>query len=218
MVFPIVFAPQSDLTSLLHFRVDDPATPGRLLSIRPTDSSYNRKTIFDYYYRYDVDGKAYEGHSYAPFGQSDEGRNVLIRYVPGRPALSRLDGMRAAPFPVWTALLAALFPALGLVFLRLANKRFVRNLHLVRHGVLTTARLGRREPTTTTINDRRVYRIYFRFKTPDGCEHESFVETSVTDHIEDQRDEALVYEPGRPSMAVLLDTLPAEVKRLIVPD
>ncbi len=217
MVFPIIFAPQSDVTSLLHFRDDDPATPGRVLTILPTNSGYNRQTMFDYHYRYEVDGKVYEGHSYAPFGQSDAGRHVLIRYVPDRPALSRLDGMRAAPFPVWTALLSTIFPALGLLFLHFANKRFARNLHLVRHGVLTTGRLGRREPTTMTINDRRVYRIYFTFKTPDGHEHESFVETSVTEHIEDQRDEALVYEPGRPAMAVLLDTLPAQVKRLITP-
>ena len=67
-------------------------------------------------------------------------------------------------------------------------------------------------------NDRRVYRISFRFKTSDGHEYESFVETSITDHIEDQRDEPLVYEASRPSMAVLLDTLPPQVKRLIAPD
>ena len=215
-----IFAAQADLASLLHLRESDPVTVGKVIHVLPTRSSVGWKRskaerVFDYHYRYMVKGNAYEGHSYATFGHAAEGGNVLVKYAPGKPSLSRIDGMRAAPFALGVVALTGAFPAFGLLILYFSIKRFARNLHLVQHGVVTTGRVGRTEATSTTINKQRVFRVFFRFKTADGSEHESFVETHELDRLQDERDEPLVYDPGHPHRAVLLDTLSPKVRQML---
>ena len=215
-----IFAAQTDITSLIYFRESDPVTVGRVTRVVPTGNSEGWKRtkserVFAYHYRYMASGNVYEGHSYALFGHAAQGGNVLVKYSLEKPSLSRIDGMQAAPFAPGVVALTGAFPAFGLLILYFSTKKFARNLHLVQHGIVTTGRVGRKEATSTTINKQRVYRVFFRFKTADGSEYELFAETHELDRLRDERDEPLVYDPGHPRTAVLLDTLSPKVRHML---
>jgi hypothetical protein len=216
-IFPVVFGAQSDFTSPLRFSDSDPAVPGRLIARVATGASSNKQRIYDYHYQYVVDGQALEGHSFDTLESREPGDDVLVQYVSGKPSLSRIAGMRAAPFGWWVALMTAIFPALGLGMLYYTIKRYRTNLHLVTNGIVATGTVTRKEATSTTINKQRVFKVFFRFKASDGREHEASVHSHQPHNLGDELHEPLVYDPADPARAVLLDTLPAKVRQQLAP-
>jgi hypothetical protein len=212
-IFPVVFGANSDLTSLIHFRDSDPTVPGILVDERSSGASSNRKEIFEYRYRYTVGATAYEGRSYSGDSTAEAGQPVLVQYVPGKPGLSRIQGMRAKTFEWYVAVFAMVFPAIGFGMLYFSYLRFARHLHLLRFGLVAMGSVTRKTATSTQINDQVVYQVFFKFKDGQGIEHEACVSSHQVDELGDEKREPLLYDPANPSCAVLLDALPPEVRR-----
>ena len=87
------------------------------------------------------------------------------------------------------------------------NKGIKAN-RLLALGEQTTGRLKSKEKTNTKVNKKPVYKLTFEFNTLEGMTYETMVKTHETGKLEDQTEEPLLYEPMRPSYAVMLDDLP----------
>lgn len=210
-----VFASASDFRSAFVFSDSDPRTTGELIARHATHSSANKRRIHEYVYHYQVDGRRYEGRSFDTDNGAAAGAAVTVQYAARDPASSRLEGMGLAPFGMHVALLVAVFPAIGLGMLYFAVRRYRKYSYLVQHGVLTTGKVVRKEPTNTKINQQTVYRVFFQYKSGDGVLREAWVSTHQTDRLGDERQEPLVYDPERPDEAVLLDAMPPRIRQLL---
>jgi hypothetical protein len=208
----LVFASKSDFTSVFLFRSDDPMVAGQLIDKSPSSAMVNKRRIYQYHYRYQLGAARYEGLSFELENGSSAGSPVLVQYAAGNPARSRIAGMRLAPFGMSTALMVAIFPAIGLVMLFFAGTRYRRYLYLVRFGVLTTGKVVRKTATSTRINQKTVYEVYFRYQSADGVEREACISTHLTEKLGDEAREPLVYDAARPGRAVLLDTMPPSIR------
>jgi hypothetical protein len=159
-------------------------------------------------YRFQVQDKVVEGTSYTRGAGPKEGARRKVEYRPDQPEISRLQGMRHMPFPAagWTV---ALFPLAGWILLVRNWLASSRQIELLRRGRIGQARLVSKEPTSTRVNKQRVYRLTFEFTTQEGETAKVTTRTHQSEHLEDQQDEPLLYDPQAPWRACLLDAMPS---------
>lgn len=214
-IFVVVFGSSTDFQSAFRMSDTDPLVPGILIGTERTGSSVNKQRIYDHHYRYHVGTNVYEGHAFAQNKGLTPDSPVIVQYAAGNPSVSRIQGMRKAPFGLHVMFFVAIFPTVGLVFLIGAVRQYKKHAHLVRHGVLSTGKVVRKVPTSTRINQKTVYEVFFRFKSHDGVEHEACVSSHQHENLGDEAREPLVYDADKPSQAVLLDSLPAPIRQLL---
>jgi flagellar basal body rod protein FlgC len=68
--------------------------------------------------------------------------------------------------------------------------------------------LKSKEPTSTRVNNRPVYKLTFEFRADDGGIYEVVSKTHLPHLLEDEAEEQLVYDPRHPAHAVMMDNLP----------
>ncbi len=210
-----IFASASDFSSAFIFSSHNPRVEGALIAKGASSASSNKRRIYEYAYRYQVGASTFEGTSFDTDNGAVPGSPVTVQYLARNPATSRLEGMDKAPFGLHVALAVAIFPAAGLVMLGRAIRRYRKYRYLVQHGVLTTGKVVRKEPTITKINGKLVYDVYFRYRSADGVVREACVSTHQTDNLGDEAQEPLVYDAALPDQAVLLDAMPPAIRRLV---
>ena len=69
----------------------------------------------------------------------------------------------------------------------------------------TTGVLKAKRATNTTVNNRRVFELTFAFTARDGRQSEAKARTSITERLQDEREEPLLYNPEKPEDAIMLD-------------
>ncbi|HEU4778168.1 MAG TPA: DUF3592 domain-containing protein [Telluria sp.] len=210
-----VFGSASDLTSSFVFSDHNPRAQGRLIAKVASSASSNRRRIYEYVYRYEVNAIAFTGTSFDIDNGALPGSPVTVQHLAHDPATSRLEGMKKAPFGLHVALLVSIFPLVGLVMLYFGARRYRTYRYLVEHGVLTTGKVVRKEPTSTKINEQTVYDVFFQYRSSDGVLREACVSTHKSDNLGDEAQEPLVYDAARPDQAVLLDAMPPAIRRLV---
>ncbi|MEO6303350.1 MAG: DUF3592 domain-containing protein [Bacteroidia bacterium] len=214
-IFPIVFGVSADFRSAFTFKENDPAVKGTITSMIETNNKENKRRIYDYAYQYQLNNKVYTGHSFSRSESLVEGDSVLVQYVDKEPELSRIQGMRAAPFSFIVVPFTCIFPIIGFVFLLISIKRGKKNIYLVQNGILTTGKVIRKEPTNTKINKQTVYKVFFQYRSKDGNMQEAFVRSHKIQNLGDESEEPLVYDSQNPGEAVLLDALPKKIRTLL---
>ena len=183
-------------------------TSGRVTSVKETGASENKTRVWANHYEYSVVGQRFEGVSYSTGSRVSEGDPVVVQYRTGNPSQSRIEGMRRKMFGSG-ALFVIIFPAIGLVVLAFATRAGLRRARLLKEGILTAGKLVSKQPTNTRVNRRMVWELTFAFTTYDGQAAEAKARTSMTERLEDEEYEPLLYDPLKPSVAYLLDEVPA---------
>ncbi len=214
LIFVWVFTLNSDLTSWYRFRGPLETADGTVLHSKKTSFSVGGSDDSDgtpvYSIRYSFTGpgtEEYQNVSYVPGRELEEGRKVVVEYPKGDPETSRIRGMRSSPMGLF-GLMPVIFPLLGVWFMITGLRKGVRANRLLTIGEQATGRLKSKVATGTRINDRTVYKLTFEFTTPDGTTHEAVGKTHTPEKLEDEAEEPLLYDPLRPSYAVMLDALP----------
>ena len=146
------FLLNTDLTSWARFR-------GPLTSIRGTATACEKTgasegggqgergtSIYATRYRFDEGGGTREAVSYAKGRCAEPGAEVVVEHPPGRPEVSRIEGMRRAVFGPEVALIL-IFPLAGVVFVVVTLRIGWRELRLLRRGKLAPAAVVADEPT-----------------------------------------------------------------------
>ena len=205
----------TDFKSAFSFSDNDPVVSGVILNKKETNSSENKHRIYDYEFEYSVNGKTYTGNSFSTASDPKTGDTVIVQYNAKQNQLSRIQGMRTAPFDIWIVPFTCIFPLIGLIFVILSIKKAQKNIYLVQNGILITGKVIRKEPTNTKINKQTVYKVFFQYKAQDGNLQEAFIKTHITHNLGDEEKEPLVYDSQNPSSAVLLDSLPKKIRELL---
>ena len=87
-------------------------------------------------------------------------------------------------------------------------RRGRKAVRLLVSGHQASGVLKSKEATSTQINKRTVYKLTFEFTDDVGQTHEAVAKTHEPEHLQDDDQEPLVYDPLRPAYATMLDHLP----------
>lgn len=214
-VMALVFGASADLKSPFYFSDSDPTVTGTLLGKVGTNASENKSRIFEYHYRYTVAGQSFEGRSFAHDNYASPGDPADVQYATADPGKSRLFGQRLAPFDWPVLVMSLLFPGIGTAILTFKFKKYRKHLYLLRYGTLTTAKVTRKVATRARVNGAPVYNVTFQFHASDGMMYEATNTCLDSSCLGDEEREPLVYDINDPSKAVLLDTLPSEIREML---
>jgi transcriptional antiterminator Rof (Rho-off) len=207
MIFFWVFALNGDF-SFITFRGAHETVDGRVTSVNNTGASVNRVNVKANHYEYSVAGTLLSGTSYSNGERVSPGESVTVEYDEDHPSRSRIEGMRRAMFGPGVAMVS-LFPLIGLLMLIPATLTGMKRNRLLREGIFTTGKLISKEPTNVTINHRPLFELRFEFTARDGRRFEAKARTTDTRRLEDEAQEALLYDPNDPSRAYVIDEAPA---------
>jgi hypothetical protein len=209
MIFVWVFGPRH-LPLYAYAWAGPPASvEGIVVESRSTNVSENERPVYEMAYSFVApDGSEHRGVSYATGHSVSAGSEVTVEYVPRRPEVSRIRGMRRNLMPEWVIFFVAIFPGIGLAFVLSTLTLGVKANRLLSHGQLASGLLTAKEPTNTSINNRTVYKLIFDFEAADGRRYQATARTHEPERLEDQRREPLLYDVPNPTYSVMLDSLP----------
>lgn len=222
-IFGWIFASNADVSSLIYFRGEVLSVAGTVTGVEKTNFSVgggsrggrsrgNSKPIYEVRYRYtptaDIprEGKSYFIHS-SMSTTPDVKPDVVVEYPADRPDISRIKGMRRKPFHGALALIAAV-PIIGLLMGLRGLQCGLVNCGLLRRGRPALGRLIHKRKTGASVNKQRVWALTFEYQDDNGQMNETVVKTHQKELLTDEASERLLYDPGHPSRAVLLDSLP----------
>ncbi len=189
--------------------LDDTATVnGRVLGWSEAPVEVNEQPVIGTHFEYAVDGVLYEGISFAVDRAPEPESRVTVVYAVGDPRASRIDGMMAGPMPLWVIGLLLIFPGVGFVFAVRTFRQGGREVRALRHGRPARATATDHRPTGTTINEVPEIAVTFSYTDHLGGRHSVTSKTLEPEDLLDEAEEALLYLPERPGVAVLLDSKP----------
>ena len=208
LVFFWALFPAAEMVSLMVFRGERETAPGTVVECKETNSKENETRVYAIHYAFTAsDGVERRGVSYATGERRLAGSAVTVEYPKGRPSASRIQGFRRSTFSVWASFVA-IFPLVGLAFILVGLRRGIKANRLLAHGKLGHGVLKDKQPTSVTVNNRRVCKLVFEFRADDGRTYETTVKTHETRPLEDEAQERLLYDPWDPNYVTMLDYLP----------
>jgi hypothetical protein len=206
-----LFAANADLSGVL-VRGQLTRTTGTVVRVTDTHASEGKVAVQRVEYVFRVAGSGERrGTSYVTGAAPRTGESVVVEYPAGRPRLSRIEGMRRSMFGPG-ALVALVFPLVGLVLAGFGVRHGMRRVRLLEHGSFALATLKSTAETNVRVNKRPVIAMCFEFTDLSGQRHEVVERTTDTAKLSDDRREAMLYDPERPSRAVVADSLPESVR------
>lgn len=218
MIFFWIFAMNADVPSLWQFNGEAVRAPGQVTGSHKTSftvggSKHRRgKPVYANEYVFiAADGAEFSGVSYATNISMNPGRAVQVEHPVGRPDLSRIVGMRRAVLSGWAGLVA-LLPAAGLALIVAGFRKGGRNADLLENGRLAWGTMISKEATNARVNKQPVFKLTFEFTAENRRAYHVVTKTHVTEELEDEDHELILYEPRDPNTAVVADSLPAGIR------
>jgi len=216
---------QADWSSLVYFRNGLERTTGRISGNFetgnfegsrphhvPRGSQLARRYLraieaFEYEYS-GPSGERLTGVSYGSGCRFSVGDEVTVEYRKTRPTMSRIEGLRAAPFPPWVAVYL-LVPLSGLVLIVGGLRWNVRIRGLLFDGETVVGRLVERVRTNLRMGQKVVYRATYDFEDTRGRARRTRVR-ALDQHCREESTH-LLYDPMRPNRSCLVASLPCPV-------
>ncbi len=192
------------------------------MGFEETSASENDTRVFSTSYEFSLpssdssgaearESNKFSGISFGTGIYYEKGESVTIEYSKDNPKISRIKGLRRSTFGP-EVLFVVIFPFVGACFLFFGLKKGLQANSLFSIGRLSKGVLQSKRPTNTQINDQTVYELIFSFTGDDGRAYSVSTRTHEPELLEDDGEESLLYSPGNPSNAVMLDSLPGSPK------
>ncbi|CAA6802736.1 MAG: DUF3592 domain-containing protein [uncultured Aureispira sp.] len=211
MVFVLIFVGQSDAIHWFSMDGEWKETEGLLLEINDGNGFVNDEPIYEYVFTYSANGQSFTGKSNGLFRGEEENTLIQIEYKAENPIRSRILGMRSEVFPGWVVFIVLIFPIMGLVFLILGLKENKKALSLLINGSFTRGKMLHYEATNTRINHQTVYAYKFEFQASNKM-YTAECKTHLTDKIEDEETEKILYSKADPRLNLVYDAMGAAPK------
>ncbi|MBR9921180.1 MAG: DUF3592 domain-containing protein [Bacteroidetes bacterium] len=209
MIFVWVFGFNSFVRLIGKPMGEEATVKGEVQEVDYTAASENGQNIYRYTYTYIHDFREYEGVSYGKNPSVKEGDEIQVIYSIKHPERSYMEGTRRAMFNGWV-LFVFLFPLIGLIFIVLAIRKNVHFLRMLRYGRATSGKLVKKEGTnaSVTINDTKypVFAYTFEFQHA-GKTYSAKAKTHVTERLEDEEREIILYDELNPEANMLFDAV-----------
>jgi hypothetical protein len=195
------------------FNEKDPTAKALVLDVNSTNSSINDVTVYKYNYQFQTDdGKTYNGQGFSTGKVFNTSDLIVVNYKSENPELSKAVELRSSEFGGGIGFFVLIFPLIGLIMLFFSIRKAIKQISILKIGELAEGKLLFKTPTNTKINNQTVYALTFEFKATDGQVYQAVTKTHLYQRLEDEQLEKLVYDPDKPSNAVLLDALPKGMK------
>ena len=210
MVFAWIFGLSADFSPAYFALSQSETTQGTISDIQSTGASENETPVYANHFVFRVEREETEffGVSYTTGQRYSIGQTVPVQYLADNPDVSRIEGARGGTFSAWILCLVGIFPIIGLIFIIAGMRRGVKGNRLLKNGKIGQGRLVDKSPTNTRINNRTVFKLTFEFEADDGMPYRAIAKSHLTDNLEDEPWEQLLYNPKNPGDAVLADNLP----------
>ena len=217
------FAGDSELVTALTFVGSKHVTTGSVISAGETGAE-RAEPILEVHYRYAVDGVEHEGESYSLSATFAPGETVRVEYLDALPSSSRIVGLRKRRFGMITSFVFG-FVVLGIGLLWTRRVQLRDCARLLREGRVAPATLIHRRPTGHEVGGEIVDELTFRFAVEragehagyrgaarERDEHELVIHPEGSDAIAAASPHSVLYDPSRPSRALLIQELPRGVR------
>jgi hypothetical protein len=217
LAFIVYFSMQLNWSILIAGKKDLVATAGFITGFDVTQYIVNESPLYEYRYQYYDDARIpYSGFFLEYAGAYATGQEITIEYLKETPEVSRFTGKDRQNYDQIMFLAGVGGVIMGFLFLFPSYRRTKKERKIIMTGRPARGKLIFAEPTNMRINEQPVYKLTYEYSTS----HETIQRFSVRSHlirnISDDHAEILIYDPGDPSKAVVVDTLPGPVARYIL--
>lgn len=217
MIFWWVFGAESDWITVFRFAAATETTQGQVTEVTETNMSEGGSDdspgtpIYRVTFQYrEPGGQWLQSNGHTLGREHTGGEEVEVEYLADNPRIARIKGARVKPWGPWAALIGLL--PIGAMFTVLVGLWLgLRDLRVVRRGELVRGRLVDKQPTNTSINKQRVFKLTFEFLDRNGNAHRTAIKTHNTGALEDDAEELLFYDPAHPEHACARDAMPGGV-------
>jgi hypothetical protein len=217
LLFIIFFSFQINWQIYFAGKKDLVATQGIITGFQETEYAVNDNPLFSYNYRYnDHSDNTYFGNFMEFEGEYSLGQSVDIEYLRKSPDSSRFMGRDRRNFDQIMFLGGIGAFLTGLFFLVPSSRKTRRERRLIMTGLPAEGRLILAEPTNLLINEQPVYNLTFEFKSGRNSSEKCSIRSHLIRNFSNEHREKLIYDPRKPSNAIVIDTLPGPVARYIL--
>ena len=206
---PFVIITLVQIAEEARFARNGVSTDGMILTKEIKPARRNRKPGYEATYRLMVPEGAFENRAQLPFdvwSRLRERQSVEVRYLPERPAMSRLTGSREWVAAAVLGLVGFLMFGVGAVVFRGSIRRAQLQWRLERRGAAANGTVIEVRDRNVAINGIRQWRLSYQYD-----DFQSRRYTATHDMPEDEAQlwsvgdvGAVRYDPGRPADAIWL--------------
>jgi len=217
LAFVIFFGLQINWQIRLAGKQDLVPTQGVITGFQETKYSVNENPLFNYNYRYSDQTENIHSGNFMEFeGIYSIGQSIDIEYIKDSPSISRFKGRDRKNLDQIMFLGGMGAILAGLFFLIPSSRRTRRERKIIMAGKPAEGSLIHAEPTNLKVNEQTVYKLTYEFKVEKNNSEKCFIRSHLIRNLSKNHKEKLIYDPGNPSNAIILDTLPDPVARYIL--
>jgi hypothetical protein len=216
LVFVIFFSFKLNWKLLLAGRNDFAQTTATITESVRTQYTANDAPLFEYHYRYQLKGTVPCYGTFLEYkGIYHQGQEIRIEYLVDSPGLSRFSGTDRRNFDqiMFLGGIGALLA--GFFFLYPSIRKTRRERKILMAGLPAEGKLIHAEPTNLKVNEQTVYKLTYEYNTGQNKSHKFSIRSHMIRNLSEEHFEKLVYDPRKPSSAVIIDTLPGPVARYV---
>ncbi|MGB7540297.1 MAG: DUF3592 domain-containing protein [Anaerolineales bacterium] len=207
LVFTIVFTggyrPFDDIRLAL-FRE---TAQGKVMRVSETNATENDVDVYEYEYAFTTHREEQmSGRSYSTGLRWSAGSSVAVEYVPDAPFISKIQGARTSVFAPWV-LFVLIFPGVGGLLFLSSTIGGLRQVLLLRNGIIADARIVSTRPTGVTVNNTPVLEYAYEIQTSMGVTADGKAKAFPSDRIGDEETEPALYLPSNPNISTLVDAV-----------
>jgi hypothetical protein len=180
---------------------------GVITRVGETNSTENDVEVYEYEFTFTSRREEkVTGRSYATGRLWSVEDDVTVEYIPEDPAIARIRGARSSTFSPWV-LFVLIFPGVGAgLFLAAANSG-LKQVWLLRNGIVADARILSSRPTGTTVNNNPIMVYSYEVRTREGATLDGSSKAFPFDRIGDEEIEPALYLPSNPALSTLVDAI-----------
>ena len=217
IAFIVYFSLQLNWNILFAAKKDLVSTAGIITSLDTTQYNVNESPLLEYRYRYYDDSRIpYSGFFLEYADIYDPGQEITIEYLKDSPEISRFTGKDRQNYDQIMFLAGVGSIVIGVLFLYPSYRRSRRERKIIMMGRPVEGKLVYAEPTNLRVNEQPVYNLTYEYNTSRDSIQKFSVRSHMIRNISDEHTEILIYDPGNPSKAVVVDTLPGPVAKYIL--
>ncbi len=210
-IFGWTFGGNADVAGLFL----DPDTAvvrqGVVTRVEPTGASVMDKQVIRYDITFTGPSGEHRAVSYGTGSRLDQGDEVEVIHPPGEPEAARIAGQRGAMFPGGLVLMWLPVLVLASILLLDLRKR-LRQIRLLRDGVMVRARCLARERASVQVNGRQVYKLRLGYADDLGEAHDLELRTSRMSELAEEDTTWLLYDASDPRRGIAVARLPEPLR------
>ena len=182
----------------IHFGLDE-YTEGKITHIERTDDT---ESAYRNHFSFSNEDKLYKGSTLSIDKQYTKGDEVGIEFKYSNPEKARIEG-----HSLWNAmnLTPAAFAIIGLILIIIRIRKGASAIAMLKNGHLAWATLVDKSATKVSVEKHRVYKMTFEYRDQHDYRHRIITKTHVTEELEDDPEEPVLFNPNKPENAILLD-------------